>query len=216
MGRLNNLLTKLTGGPHRLLSGIYPVSTGEPPIMGTEDLLSGYESMPWLQTVASLVGTKCAAERLELYAGTRNGKAFRSPTVQRGDCASRQKALAAMREAGSLQEITDHLLLDALEAPNPFMGRLDLLKITRIHIDLVGDAYWIKERNGLGAPVGFWPIPPHWISENPTPVRDTFRASYKTWQVELPVSDVVWFHQPQPANPYARGEEQERRHGGGL
>src|SRR5688572_31929067 len=65
-------------------------------------------------------------------------------------------------------EIEDHILLQALRRPNPYMSGRQLLKITQLTLDLVGDSFWLKGRNGLGAPVEFYPIPPHWIQETPT------------------------------------------------
>lgn len=106
---------------------------------------------------------------------------------------------------GKGKPITNHLLLSALRSPNVFMSGHQLLKITQLCLDLVGDAFWLKVRNGLGAPIGFYPIPPHWIAELPTPDNPTFRVSQYGWQERIPDTDIFWIHDAAPVDPYRRG-----------
>jgi len=89
--------------------------------------------------------------------------------------------------------------------PNPFMDRMELLRVTELHLDFVGDAFWLKQRNGLGKPVGYWPIPPHWVIETPTPERPRYRVGYRTWQAEIPQTEIRQFHVSSAVNPYTRG-----------
>ena len=51
----------------------------------------------------------------------------------------------------------------------------------------------------------FWPIPPNWVVETPRVDKPTFRFSYRAWQAEVPMSEVQWFHEGAPADPYTRG-----------
>lgn len=99
----------------------------------------------------------------------------------------------------------DHLMLRTLASPNRLMTGFDLIKITQLYLDLVGDAFLLKVRNGFNAPVELWPIPPHWIAELPTPARPQFRVSYYSWQGFVPDTDVLWCHDAAPADPYRRG-----------
>lgn len=182
------------------------VTWAQPPVRGTEDLLSGYEAMPWLRAPAEKVGMEVASIDYGLVAikGVR-GKYIRDHAVQRAGGELRTKALAVLRRNKQLDRVDDHAFLDALNEPNPFMGRVGLLKITNIHIDLVGEAFWLFERNALGVVTGFWPVPPHWVTAKPTPSDPTFTVSYRSWQAKVPLSEMHVFSEPSPADPYGRG-----------
>jgi len=107
-------------------------------------------------------------------------------------------------EAGG-RAVEDHLLLRALRRPNPLMSGHQLLKISQLCLDLVGDSFWLKARNGFNAPVEFYPIPPHWIVELPTPGRPWYRVSYFGWQENIPDTEIFRLQDATPANPYGRG-----------
>jgi hypothetical protein len=199
--------------PQNMLRGIVPGGpSGEPPRIGTREMLEAYESMPWLRAIAGkiaqAIGTTCWRLYAVRAAPAADGKraALKRPlSLQRAGWDHRQKQVERLRRAGLLEEITDHPFLNAIERPNPFMGRVLLFKITQLHIDLVGDAFWLKERNALGVVTGYWPIPPHWCMELPSPTRPSYRFGWRTWQVYVPENDVRWFHDPAPKNPYTRG-----------
>lgn len=201
------LRSKMPAGPWSILRGIFPSGWSAPPELGTRELLEGYDSMPWLRAIAEKVGLSVAvamadAEVLAVRAG---GRVVRDRTAQRASVDARTKALAALRKAAQVAPQGDHVFLAAVRAPNPLMTGLALLKLTEIHLDLVGDAYWVVERNALGVPAGFWPVPPHWMLRTPTPDRPTYQASWRSWQVEIPERDVLAFHEPAPSDPYGRG-----------
>jgi hypothetical protein len=198
----------VTEGPAGLLRGIFPVMGGEPPVRGTRELLETFETMPWIRMIADRVGNSIGQTEWTLYAarGAKTQKIERNRPLQRGSYTIRRAAIEDLRDAGRLVDVDpDHPFYEALDNPNPYMGRMGLLKVTEIHLDLVGDAYWLKARNALGKPAGYWPVPPHWILEHPTPSRPTFRIAHAAWQVVVPERDVSWFHEPTPANPYTRG-----------
>lgn len=178
----------------------------QPPAMGTEDLLSGYESMPWLRAPAEKVAMEVASIDYYLSAikGT-SGKYIRDASIQRAPLEQRAAAMQVLIRQKRLERIDDHAFLDALNEPNPCMGRTGLLKITNIHLDLVGEAFWLFDRNALGAISGFWPIPPHWVADKPSPSRPFFRIAYRSWQVQVPASEMYVFTEPSPVDPYLRG-----------
>lgn len=194
-------------GPAGLLHDIFPVGGSNPPDRGMQEVLEGFDSMPWLRAVADKVGFAVACVEWQLLSVRRGGKAVRERVVQRAPTEERTKALLAIgkQPGAELREETDHPFWDALDNPNPYMGRVGLLKLAEIHVDLVGDAYWVKERNALGVCSGFWPVPPHWVLNQPTPDKPSFRIAYRSWQADVPVQEVAWFHEPSPANPYTQG-----------
>lgn len=204
--RFRAVLSGLFSGPREMFRGLWPSTSGEAPRPNTEGILEAYESTPWLRAVAGKVSWAVATTTWRLYVRRdRGGRAVRDRVVERARGESRRRAVSQLMREGSLQEIADHPFLDALEAPNAYMGKTGLLKITQQHLDLVGDAFWLKERNALGVPVGYWPVPPHWVMDTPTPMKPVYRISYRSWQVEVPAADVVRFTEHAPRHPYTRG-----------
>lgn len=108
-------------------------------------------------------------------------------------------------EARGREVPSDHIMLRTLRTPNGLMSGHDLMKITQVYLDLVGDAFWYKGRNGVGRPSELWPVPPHWIAELPTPDQPTFRLSYYSLQERVPDTEILWMHDAAPKDPYRRG-----------
>lgn len=194
----------LAPGPANMLGGITR-STVDPPKRGTLEHLQVYEAAPWARAVGDKVSTAVANCEFKLMAVTRGGRKVQDSRLQRAPGEVRTRALRAMSDRHEAQEITEHAFLSALDSPNPYMDRAALLKLTELHLDFVGDAFWLKGRNGLGAPVEFWPIPPQWVVETPRVDKPEFRFSYRAWQATVPASEVQWFHEAAPADPYTRG-----------
>jgi HK97 family phage portal protein len=190
---------------HGMLGGIFSGSNGEPPYRGTGNILSAYSTMPWLRAVAQRVATSVAASSTQwrLYAPS-SGERRDVRLIQRAGDVTTRRALIK-RAKGKLDVVESHILLDALNAANSYMVGQSLFKVTQLHLDLVGEAFWIKERNAFGAPVAFWPVPPDWIEATPTPESRSYRVSFKAWQGTIPDTEVLWMADLNPANPYGRG-----------
>lgn len=181
--RLVGVFAGLMGSGRQMMDGVFRSRAGDPPVRGTREFLEVYETSPWVRAVHGRIGSVVGGTQWTL--GDRNGKPVPS----------------------------DHLMLKAMKAPNRLMTGNDLFKITQLYLDLVGDAFWLKARNGLGAPVEFWPIPPHWIAELPTPERPAFRVSAYSWQESLPDTEILWLHDAAPVDPYRRGSGVVRSQG---
>jgi HK97 family phage portal protein len=192
---------------HGLLGGIFGSQGGDPPYRGDTNILKAYSTMPWLRAVAQRVATAVSASSTQwiLYAPA-SGKRRDVRLIQRAaDDETRKKLIRKGQQSEDLVPVDDHILLDALNKANSYMVGQSLFKVTQIHLDLVGESFWIKERNGLGAPVEFWPIPPDWVQSTPTPDKRSFRVSFNGWQGEIPDTEVLWMAELDPANPYTRG-----------
>lgn len=190
---------------HGMLAGILPGGVGQPPKRGTRELLQAYNEMPWLRAVVNKVGRSVASTTWQLYVVRRGNKAVRTAKIQRADYDVRQKLLAACRKQAELVEIEAHPLLDLLDNANLFLTGLTARHLTQVYLDLAGEAFWLKERNGAGKPVAFWPLPPDWVISTPTPAHPFFRVSFRAWQGEIPDTEILWMADPDPANPYGRG-----------
>jgi hypothetical protein len=204
--KIKGLVGDVTGAAKRMLGGIMPVGASDPPPMGTQQLLEAYEEMPWLQMAARKASDGVAgALNISVLSVRRGGKTASAKPLQYSGHELRETGVKAARRAGQLVEHPDHVFLVALNDPNPYMTRRGLLHVTNSHIDIVGDAYWFIQRNALGKPAGYWPIPAFWVLEVPTVSRPQWRLGYRGWQVFLDERDILHFHDPGLANPYGRG-----------
>jgi HK97 family phage portal protein len=194
-----------------LLKGLYPSAGGEPPLRTTRATLDGYNTMPWLRAVTSKVGYAVASTRWCLYvknkktSGTGPLKPVRDMTLQRAMGPERFALMRNARLNGELKEIEDHPLLDFLNDGNTIFKGFNVRRLLQISLDLVGEAFLIKERNPLGAPVRSWPIPAHWVTDTPVPSHPFYSISYKGLQGEIPESEMLYLRDPNPVHPYGRG-----------
>lgn len=189
-----------------LLPGISPGAIGASPVRGTRQALEGYSKMPWLRAASNRVGSSFASVEWKLYtAGKPGKKAIRDRGLQRAGYLERKQLIRQKQQTADLQEIESHILLDGLDGTGGYHTGVSLRKTTMIHLDLTGEAFWVKERNGAGAPITFYPIPPNWVTATPTPEHRFYRVDFRGWQGEIPDTEVLWFCDPDPANPYGRG-----------
>lgn len=195
-----------TSLPQAFVSPIH--MTGAPPVLGTAELLLAYSKMPWLRTIVNKVGRSVGNTTWKLFIekSSQGNRAIKPFKLQRADLQTRKKLLKQSEANGNLQEIEDHPLLDFLDFGNPQLNGKASMETTQIHMDLVGEAFWLLERNGLGSPVAWWPIPPDWIKNLPAQDRPFFVLSIGTLaQVNVPEKEIISFFEPDPANPYGRG-----------
>jgi hypothetical protein len=198
-----------------------------PPPRGTKQFLEAYSTMPWLRAVTERVANLCSSVTWRLYVPDiqRRGEgadpprapgvsprppggqdiAVRKKWIQRAGEDPRRKALEYLAASGNLREITEHPMLDLLQGTNSYLTGQSIRKLLHIHMDTVGTALWLKQRNLKGAPDGVWPIPPHWVVQHPTPDSRTFKVSFSGWNQDIPETDILWFNDPDPANPYGWG-----------
>lgn len=190
-----------------LIAGILPGVVGRPPVRGVSNFLQAYSTMPWLRAVAQKVAQGTSSVTWHLYTATgSDGKGVRMKGLQReADPKVRRQALRGLAKAGKLREIEVHPFLDLMDSANSYMVGLSARKLMQIYIDLAGETFLIKERNGASAPVAFWPIPPHWVVETPTPKDQTYRVSFRGWTGDIPETEVLWIQDPDPFDPFGRG-----------
>lgn len=191
---------------YHLLVGILPGARGDPPARSDSDFLLGYANLPWLRACAHKIAIATAAVPWELYAPrrARNAKAIHRQLAGL-EMVPRHKLLMQLKQTEDVRPILDHPFLDVLDKPNNFLTGLVLKRLTQTYIDLVGEVFWLKERNGLGLPSQLWPIPPHWVIATPTPTHRFYRVAFRAWIGEIPDSEMLWIKDPAPWNPYSRG-----------
>lgn len=192
-----------TGAPAAaggLLAGV--LQSGQAPRRGTKELLQAYKRLPYLRSAVSKIANDVASVPFRLYVGQggRNAKSFGT-----GVGLVRRKMLEDAKRTGELKEVVTHPLLDLLNTFNPALRAHTSRVLWQVYLDLVGEAFTVLERNGLGQPLELWPVPPTWITDLPTKATPFFRASYLGWQKLFAEGDVHWMRHADPENPYARG-----------
>lgn len=181
---------------------------GTPPRLGTRELLLAYSKMPWLRAVVNKTATSVGNTNWQLFVlrpGGGGSRAILPKKIQRADFMLRKELLKQASTRGDLVEIEEHPLLDLLSNGNEVMRGEDVLQVTQIHMDLVGESFWMLERNGLGSPTAFWPLPPDWITEFPSKDSPTWKLRLSAVHIEVPVDEIIAFIDIDPANPYSRG-----------
>jgi phage portal protein BeeE len=187
------------------LAGIMPGGRGEPPRRNTADFLMAYSTMPWLRAVVGKVSSSVAATTWRLYSIQKLGRPVRMPMIQRATSETRRKLLKEAYTREELHEVVSHPFLDLINGQNSFFVGISLRQLSEIYHMLVGEWFWLKERNGLGMPMAVWPLPPNWVQSTPTPGRPVYEVSFRGWQGEIPEREILWAYDPDPYNPYGRG-----------
>ena len=191
---------------HGLLSGMWPAGIGDAPTTGARERVAAYADMPWLHALADKVASAFAAVEWTVSYPAREGRAVRMKALQRArGAARRQSLIRALPPDVEMVKLDEHPLLDVLDGGNPLMTGLSVRKVTALHWDLEGEAFWLKERNGLGVPVSAWPLPPDWVRSTPTPTGPYYRVGFRGWQGPIPETEILWLPNHNPANPYGRG-----------
>lgn len=183
-----------------------------PPERGTKQMLEAYSTMPWLRGVVHRVAEDVSAVRWSAYAvRDQRGRVTRNRAAQKAGYDERKDVLRQLAEQDELEEVTEHPFRELMDRSDPTAtGKVITGKMRRKllveHIELTGDGFWLLERNEAEVPNLAWPVPPHWVQELPDPDDLTFHVEFGSWRGDIPVSEVYWVSDADPANPYVRGK----------
>ncbi|MTI49463.1 MAG: phage portal protein [Firmicutes bacterium] len=106
------------------------------------------------------------------------------------------------------KEIYDSPAINLIRNPNNFPGfsGFNLIKITQLYYDLVGEAFWIVNADKRGRPVQIIPVPPTWVQEVPLKEDDPYIVRMDSGQVlPVPPNNMVYFKNLDIENPFDRG-----------
>lgn len=122
----------------------------------------------WVYAAASAIAEDVATVDFELYvnrSGTKSaiiGQKIMNPIYAKS-LKSKLVTTVKGHNKPALEEIENHILLDLLYNPNPFMTKDEFIELTVLHMELAGEAFWYLIRNGSGVPVEMWPLMPNLI-----------------------------------------------------
>lgn len=149
--------------------------------------------------------SKNTAEWLEMFS-----KSPRLAVVDRiaSDLANVGGRLLRINPDGSETEITEHPFLNFMAQPNPLyeMTSSAIWRLHEIYLMLVGESFFLIERDEHGKPVELWNVPPHWVRMTPyigSPYYQIVATSGLC--MEVPVDDMFVMKQLNPLDPFMRG-----------
>ena len=90
-----------------------------------------------------------------------------------------------------------------LTSPNPYDSFAELEYMWAYHMELTGNAYWLKDEiNSLGQPKNLYPLLPQYIYVIPHATDKVERYVYKVNGQEIPFSpeEIIHFRRPHPKN----------------
>lgn len=145
------------------------------------------------------------AEWLEMFS-----KSPRLAVVDRiaSDLANIDGRLLRINEDGTETEILHHRFLDFMKQPNPLyeMTSSAIWRLQEIHLLLVGEGFFLIERDAYGHPVELWNVPPHWVKMTPYIGNPTYQIiTPGGFSMDVPVEDMFVMKQLNPLDPFTRG-----------
>lgn len=124
------------------------------------------------------------------------------------DLANVSGKLLYVHEDGTETEVTDHRFLDFMEQPNPLyeMTSSAIWRLHEIYLLLVGESFFLIERDDHGRPIELWNVPPHWVKMTPYLGSPTYTiTSPGGLTMTVPVDDMFVMKQLNPLDPFMRG-----------
>ena len=157
---------------------------GEPPSRSTVEWMDLYNKSPRMNPIHQ-IASDVATSTFNLYTEKDNKKIK----------IKKHPAIELFKTPCSDKTITEYVLF----------------YITEIYLLLpAGEAFWIKERNGIGKVTELWPIPPHWVAAIPSTSQPYFiiqpLGNMQSQPIHVFPNDMVYFKKPNIINPYLRGK----------
>lgn len=124
------------------------------------------------------------------------------------DLANLSGRLLRINEDGTETEITNHRFLDFMAQPNPLyeMTSSAMWRLHEIYLLLVGESFFLIERDNFGRPAELWVVPPHWVKMTPYLGNPTYTiVSPGGLTMDVPVDDMFVMKQLNPLDPFMRG-----------
>jgi HK97 family phage portal protein len=182
------------------------------------ELLEAYRDTAYY--CANLNARAVARTPLRLFVRTRPGEPAPKCLVQpvgkrlRANLQRESQTHRRLTADENVDEVLDHPLLDLLQEPCRDAGvgvlsRFELLELTQLSLDVVGRAYWLIVRDGLGAPAGLWPLAAQHVRVVTNPHGNRLIDHY-LWTGDreprrLAPTEVVAFRTPDLLDPFVGG-----------
>ncbi len=145
------------------------------------------------------------AEWLEMYS-----KSPRLAVVEKiaTDLASLDGHLYRINPDGTETELMKHPFLDFMAHPNPLyeMTSAAMWRLNEIYLMLVGEGFFLIERDECERPIELWNVPPHWVKMTPYLGNPGYMiTSPSGLTMTVPVEDMFVMKHLNPLDPFMRG-----------
>lgn len=170
---------------------------------GSRELVDLYHQSPWLRATTGKIAQHCAAIPWKLYRANKRGNTRRFKTAC--EITTRKAMIKSALRSDNIIEVDAHPFLTLLEKSNPQLGGVGTRKVTQTYLDVVGECFWIIERNRDGLPIEIWPVPPTWIRTIPLNPGDSYEIAWGQDKRMIASRDMVWLKDHSLKNPYGRG-----------
>jgi phage portal protein BeeE len=169
-------------------------------------MLEAYNQSPWLRAVVGRIAELISSTPYTLQrVKSKDGKSFvNHRTLKTAGYEIRQRMMKRLECDDRVEEICDHPLLDFLSYGNKMLNGQVSRKLTHITNDLIGNVFWIIERNVAGDPVEYWPVPSTFL-EDVDKKRELWTFRIKNESMKVPSEDILWFKNPTASQPYGLG-----------
>jgi hypothetical protein len=181
------------------------VSRGQPILSrrAQAEMLAAYRESPHLHAVVKRRSEAVGRVGWQLWRAAKpGGRALVGRAFS--DVVERSKEIEQAVLAGALVEVEHtHPLLKILRKPSPGMSGPAFWGLASKHLDLVGEALWLKAR-AKGAVVGLIPYVPTWLTRWPDAKSREYQIQVYGGTMRVPEADVVWMRQLDPEDPWNR------------
>ncbi len=149
--------------------------------------------------------SKNTAEWLDMYS-----KSPRLAVVEKiaTDLASLSGHLLQVNPDGTETELMKHPFLDFMTHPNPLyeMTSSAMWRLNEIYLMLIGESFFLIERDEQDHPVELWNVPPHWVKMTPYLGSPGYLiTSPSGLTMTVPVEDMFVMKHLNPLDPFMRG-----------
>ncbi len=106
---------------------------------------------------------------------------------------------------GTVEEITDHPILDLINEPNPLLIGYTQKYINQAFLDIVGEVLLILDRNEKGEIVAMFPISSSCIKKMPKVGDPYWELKFGSDSIEVYITEVIYIKTPDLNHIYGRG-----------
>lgn len=173
------------------------------PRRGSAELLAAYGRTPWLHATTRRRAEALASVEWTVWKSTTTGLPTGRLQGMRSAQHIRAAAAAEHVRQKRMVQVTDHPLLDLLEAPTSGMPGFQFWELLSKWLDLVGEAPQAMVFDGDVEPIELTPILPTLITQVATSDAPWFEMQTPRGVVfRVPEEDMLWVRQHDPGDPY--------------
>jgi HK97 family phage portal protein len=147
--------------------------------------LKAFNELPWLRTSITKTANSISANDWDILTVTE---------------AHQKDGTMTVTEVEPNSPLPIHAFLND---PNPDLSFQQLVWLTQIYLELVGEGFWWMTL--IAGELKAYPIPPDKVIQTPTTEEPYFLIGGPQGQFQIDPKEIIYFTHPDPCDPYARG-----------